>query len=112
MNVRHLVPSVSRRLLAMGSLMLAAGLQQPVHASGVDLSKFRRVEPQYIAALGDPGARSGSGAQAWGLWGRSTRGRGVWELERLRPSGENRGRDRAGALEVRRRRTGGWRSTA
>ena len=29
MNVRHLVPSVSRRLLSMGSLMLAAGLQQP-----------------------------------------------------------------------------------
>ena len=26
------------------------------------------IEPQYIAALGDPGARSGSGAQAWGLW--------------------------------------------
>jgi hypothetical protein len=52
MNVRHLVPSVSRWLLSMGSLMLAAGLQQPVHASGVDLSKFRRIEPQYIAALG------------------------------------------------------------
>ena len=55
MNVRHLVPSVSRRLLSMGSLMLAAGLLQPVHASGVDLSKFRRIEPQFIAALGDPG---------------------------------------------------------
>ena len=68
MNVRHLVPSVSRRLLAMGSLMLAAGLQQPVHASGVDLSKFRRIEPQFIAALGDPKATSGSGAQSWGFW--------------------------------------------
>jgi hypothetical protein len=41
MNVRHLLPSVSRRLLSMGSLMLAAGL-----------SKFRRIEPQYIAASG------------------------------------------------------------
>ena len=68
MNVRHLVPSVSRRLLSMGSLMLAAGLQQPVHASDVDLSKFRRIEPQYIAALGDPGATSGNGAQSWGFW--------------------------------------------
>jgi hypothetical protein len=68
MNVRHLVPSVSRRLLAVGSLMLAAGLQQPVHASGVDLSKFRRIEPQFIAALGDPKATSGSGAQSWGFW--------------------------------------------
>ena len=76
MNVRHLVPSVSRRLLSMGSLMLAAGLQQPVHASGVDLSKFRRIEPQYIAALGDPGATSGSGAQSWGLWSQDPGPRG------------------------------------
>jgi hypothetical protein len=76
MNVRHLVPSVSRRLLAMGSLMLAAGLQQPVHASGVDLSKFRRIEPQYIAALGEPGATSGSGAQSWGLWSQDPGPRG------------------------------------
>ena len=68
MNVRHLVPSVSRRLLSLGSLMLAAALQQAVHASDVDLSKFRRIEPQYIAALGDPGATSGNGAQSWGLW--------------------------------------------
>ena len=68
MNVRHLVPSVSRRLLTMGSLVLAAGLQLPVHASDTDLLKFRRIEPQYIAALGDPNATSGSGAQSWGLW--------------------------------------------
>ncbi len=68
MNVRHLVPSVSRLLLCMGTLMLAARLQQPVHAAGVDLSKFRRIEPQYIAALGDPGATSGDGAQSWGFW--------------------------------------------
>ena len=76
MNVRLLVPSVSRRLLSMGSLMLAAGLQQPVHASGVDLSKFRRIEPQYIAALGEPGATSGSGAQSWGLWSQDPGPRG------------------------------------
>jgi len=67
MNIRHLLPSMSRQFLAMGSLMLAAGVL-PVHASGADLSKFRRIEPQYIAALGDPGANSGSGAQSWGLW--------------------------------------------
>jgi len=30
--------------------------------------KFQNVSPQYIAALGDPGASSGSGAQSWGLW--------------------------------------------
>ena len=68
MNIRHLLPSMSRRLLAFGSLMLAAGLQQPIHAAGVDVSKFKRIEPQFIAALGDPKATSGSGAQAWGFW--------------------------------------------
>jgi hypothetical protein len=68
MNVRHLVPSVSRRLLSMGSLLLAVGLHQPVHASSVDLSKFRRIEPQFIAALGDPGATSGNSAQSWVFW--------------------------------------------
>ncbi|GAB4414603.1 MAG: hypothetical protein OHK0021_21890 [Bryobacter sp.] len=33
-----------------------------------DLSKFKRIEPQYIAALADSTARSGSGAETWGLW--------------------------------------------
>ena len=75
MNLRHLVPSVSRRILVMGSLMLAASLQ-PVYASGVDLSKFRRIEPQYIAALGDPKATSGSGAQSWGHWSQDPGPRG------------------------------------
>jgi len=68
MNVRRLVPTMSRWLLTVGSLMLAAGLQQPVHAAGVDLSKFRRIAPQFIAALGDPKATSGGGAQSWGFW--------------------------------------------
>ena len=85
MNVLHLVPSVSRQLLSM-SLMLAAGLQQPVHASDVDISKFRRIEPQYIAALGDPGATSGNGAQSWGLWSQLARERSDHGF-----SGESRG---------------------
>src|ERR1700680_2258906 len=73
MNVRHLLPSVSRQLLSIGSLMLAAGL---VHAAGGVLSRFKNIEPQYIAALGDPGATSGNGAQAWGLWSQDPGPRG------------------------------------
>src|SRR5579872_4217983 len=74
MNVRHLVPSLSRGLLSMGSLMLAAGLQ---HATGADLSKFRiLIEPQYIAALGEPGATSGNDAQSWGVWSQDPGPRG------------------------------------
>src|SRR5262245_61837309 len=77
MNIRfrHVVPSLSRRLLAMGAFMLAASLL-PVHASGADVTKFRRIEPQYIAALGDPGAKSGTGAQSWGLWDKDPGPRG------------------------------------
>ena len=76
MNVHQIVPSVSRGLVFIGSLMLAAGLQQPVNASSADLSNFKRIEPQYIAALGDPGATSGTGAQAWGLWSQDPGPRG------------------------------------
>jgi hypothetical protein len=59
MNIHYHVPSVSRWLLSMGSLLLAVG-----HASSADLSKFRRIEPQFIAALGDPAAHSGNRAQS------------------------------------------------
>jgi hypothetical protein len=57
MNVRH---------LSLGCLIFAAGLQQT--ASGEDLTKFKRIQPQFIAALGDPAAKSGNGAQSWGFW--------------------------------------------
>src|ERR1700744_3347647 len=63
MNIPHLAPSVSRWLLSIGCLILGIG-----QASGAALSKFRRIEPQFIAALGDPAATSGNGAQAWGFW--------------------------------------------
>src|SRR5688500_18563221 len=88
MNIRHLVPSGSRRLLALGSLMLATGIL-PVHAAGADVTKFKRIEPQYIAALGDPGAKSGSNAQSWGRWSEDPGARGC-KLDRyaeLKPTG-------------------------
>lgn len=43
--------------------------------------KFERIPTQYIAALGDPGATSGGGAQSWGLWPVDPGPRGV-ELSR------------------------------
>jgi len=40
--------------------------------------KFKRLNPiQYIAALGDPQASSGTGAQDWGLWRKDPGPRGV-----------------------------------
>ena len=56
--------------------MLAVGLQQPVHAADVDFANFKRIEPQYIAALGAPGATSGNDAQSWGIWSQDPGPRG------------------------------------
>ncbi len=43
--------------------------------------KFRRIPVQFIAALGEPGATAGTGAQDWGLWPVDPGPRGV-RLER------------------------------
>jgi hypothetical protein len=72
-------------LLAMGLLMLSA--QAPAEAEVT----FKRIQTQFIAALGDPGATSGSGAQSWGLWRRDPGPRGVWLslYDTLRAAGGN-----------------------
>ena len=40
--------------------------------------KFRLVPTQFIAALGDPDATAGTGAEAWGIWTIDPGPRGVW----------------------------------
>jgi len=65
----------------IGNLVVAASLEatsRPVYAAeGGPVRMKRLYEPQYIAALGEPGAKSGSGAQAWGLWAIDPGPRGV-----------------------------------
>ena len=39
---------------------------------------FQRVPTQFIAALGEPSASSGTGAETWGLWQQDPGPRGVW----------------------------------
>jgi hypothetical protein len=56
-------------LLATGLLMLPG----PVDAATV----IKPIPTQYIAALGDPGATSGTGAESWGLWPEDPGPRGV-----------------------------------
>ena len=55
------------KLAAVCITALLAVAQAAFAADGGQM-KFKRIETQYIAALGDPGATSGSGAQSWGLW--------------------------------------------
>lgn len=80
-------------LLLAAFLLLATGSQQLAPAA--DLSQFRRIEPQFIAALAAPGATSGNGAQSWGLWRLDPGPRGVM-LDRLDSLKASSGRAPAG----------------
>jgi hypothetical protein len=78
-------------LFLLGSFVLLSIhlSRSQAHAAGGSQTKFQRTSTQYIAALGDPGATSGSGAQSWGLWPLDPGPRGV-ELnsyKRLRNAG-------------------------
>ncbi len=73
----------------MGLLVIMTATGQPVQAASEDDTRFKQIRPQFIAALGDPGANSGSGAQSWGLWRLDPGPRGVWlkHYERLQAAG-------------------------
>lgn len=65
-------------LFLLGSFVLPSfNLSRPAHAAGGGQTKFQRISTQFIAALGDPRATSGSGAQSWGLWPLDTGPQGV-----------------------------------
>jgi len=68
---------ISRVCLATALFVMMAALGPSVHAAGGGPVKFKRIPTQFIAALGDPGASSGSNAQLWGLWPLDPGPRGV-----------------------------------
>jgi hypothetical protein len=86
----------SRTWMLRGVFLVAALLGplvsgcQPVDTSqrGDEMS-FKRIPVQFIAALGEPDATSGSGAQAWGLWPVDPGPRGVRlrDYDRLQQAG-------------------------
>lgn len=55
--------------------MIAVGLSVRDAAAGP--TRFTPIPAQFIAALGDPGAKAGDGAQTWGLWRTDPGPRGV-----------------------------------
>lgn len=55
-------------LHAVAVVGIIVGFGSSIHGAGADQTKFTQVAPQYIAALGDPAAKSGNNAQTWGLW--------------------------------------------
>ncbi len=58
----------SSALLVMGLLLMMVTWVQSARAQSKIQTKFKHIPLQYIVALGDPVANSGSGAQLWGLW--------------------------------------------
>ncbi len=68
----------SRTASVSFALLVAAFLAAPLQtAQAIDFSQFKRIPTQYIAALADPDANAGSGAQNWGLWRKDPGPRGV-----------------------------------
>jgi hypothetical protein len=57
-----------------GLLLVCMGL---LHGTAAAEFRFRPIATQFIAALGDPSATSGTGAETWGLWAKDPGPRGV-----------------------------------
>ena len=76
-------------LMALGLAVILAASGQSTLAAGKDQTKFKPISPQFIAALGDPGATAGTNAQSWGLWRQDPGPRGVRldRYERLKAAG-------------------------
>ena len=64
-------------LQAIALFVVIVMLSQSVYAIDEDQTKFKRKRTQFIAALGEPGATSGSNAHSWGLWPLDPGPRGV-----------------------------------
>lgn len=80
-----------RRVLlpVLGLLGLLTSPRSSTAAEPKEEMKFKRISTQFIAALGDPKASSGSGAETWGLWRLDPGPRGVRlsGYERLKSNG-------------------------
>lgn len=82
--VTHKSSLAMRLLVAASGWILLVGLPPAMAQVG-----YTRIPTQYIAALGDPGSKSGAGAEAWGLWSVDPGPRGVRlrNYEALKASG-------------------------
>ena len=74
----NLVKTHASRLVRYTLLAcMAAVCYQPAFAE----TRLVTTETQYIAALADPEATSGTGAESWGLWALDPGPRGVWSKD-------------------------------
>ena len=75
---------INRR--TFGFSLLAASVSP---ARAIDMSIFKPVQVQFLAALGAPDAKSGTNAETWGLWAVDPGPRGVRldQFEKLKANG-------------------------
>ena len=72
----HFIQCLQRIMLAC---VAGFTLATPIAVSAADDDlRFRRIPTQFIAALGNPAAVNGTGAQQWGIWRVDPGPRGVW----------------------------------
>lgn len=65
----HKSMGVCYRIYIACAAILMLGISVPMAQAQDDLPVlFKRIAPQFIAALGDPTANAGTGAETWGLW--------------------------------------------
>ena len=92
LHLRRACPrTLIARLAAFNCLVFALVFSFVVKAEAQ--LKFQRIPTQFIAALGDPEASFGSGAETWAIWEVDPGPRGVWlkSFEKLQQrDGENR----------------------
>ena len=86
LRTQRLIPCALR---VMGLLAIMATAGQSAQATDDVQTRFKQIPVQFIAALGDPSATSGSGAQSWGVWHLDPGPRGVWlaGYEQLKAAG-------------------------
>lgn len=74
--------SIALLLCLISTLFLA-------RAEAAETVRFKRIPTQFIAALAEPGATSGTGAETWGVWTADPGPRGVWlkDFEALKGAG-------------------------
>ena len=68
MNKRPMIIHRCSIWALLATFILLTPLGSSARAEGEAPTTFKHIPLQYIVALGDPNATSGSGAQAWGLW--------------------------------------------
>ena len=88
-NKADVHPLTRRTWLAAACLTATGAIAQTSRAPGGGDTRFQRIPTQFIAALGDPLARSGGGAHLWGHWplDPGPRGVGLSNYGRLKVAG-------------------------